>query len=399
MRKLYLLLPIILLLVSCGKETSLNEGAFFDPVKTDEELSALVGQNELKTFAENYVFIYSDVKIKQPTGMCWFNGKLHISDNVSMQVAALNPDGTLETAYLPGVNNPQAIATGSDENLYVVYGQMHVADGILVSIGIFDTDYNEVSPAIEAVIPCDPDKTRINSIAAVDDAVYLTLSVASDAESGKIYKFTSDGKVSDIGGNKSFGNLARIPGGFVFVNSDMPAVSQGGNQQSSLKGVSAIYKIAEDAVVDFITLPTHMSYEFTEEELEAWSDAVAEQTGSPPSEEDAGEWRKGIPIFATVGYGGICLAGDKIIVASKELPVLHCFDLDMNYLWTQKVYYEGHNFWDLEQRYRDGDMLFLHFYAYNLFMCEDPATGTLYILQRPLSDTNTFGILKGTPIV
>jgi hypothetical protein len=404
MKTLTLLLPLVLLLTSCGEAAPKNADAFFDPILTEEELEpmqdpAWEDPNSLKNFAEKYVFTYSELEIKQPSGMCWFAGRLHISDDNAMRVAALNPDGTLETLYLPDVMIPHAITTGDDGNLYVAHGWMNVGKGMQVSIGIFDTNYNEVSPTINAMIPCNPDRDRINSIAAVDDAVYLTLRGSTNEESGKIYKITSDGNVSDIGGNKSFGKLATMPGGFVFVNDDMPWIPQGGNQSKAQQGVSAIYKIAEDTVMGFAPLPTHMWYDFTEEKLTDWADAVTEQTEAPPSKEDIESWRTGIPVFGTTGYGGICISGDKILVASKELPVLHCFDLDLNYLWTQKIGYEGHSMWDLEQRYRNDEMDFIHFYALNMYICEDPNTGELYILQRPFSDTNTFGVLKGTPKV
>jgi hypothetical protein len=386
--KKVILLSLLFLLTACGEAAPKNVDAFFDPILTEEELAELYGQNELKNFAEKYVFTYSELEIKQPSGMCWFAGRLHISDDSAMRVAALNPDGTLEPFYLPDVKIPHAITTSDDGNLYVVHSKSLLSNGVQASLSVFDSNYNAVS-TISFVIPCDPDNGYYNSIVAIDGSVYLTLTYMGGDENGEIFKITMDGKVSDIGGNKSFGSLAPIPGGMVFVNGGFPDQQQ---------GVSAVYKIVEEAVTGMVTLPTDMVYSFSEEDLDAWKNAVIEKTGVSPSRSDWGKYQQGLPIFGPAGYGGICYTGDKILVTSKELPVLHCFDLDLNYLWTQKIGYEGHSMWDLEQRYRNDEMDSIHFYALNMYICEDPNTGELYILQRPFSDTNTFGVLKGTPI-
>jgi hypothetical protein len=398
MRKYCLTFSLLFLLSACGKTAgSSDQDAFFDPViQINNGLPAMEAEYDVLNFAEYYTFEYIDManEVAQPSDICWFNGALHIADDVNTRITVLNADNSITPLYLSAIRLPLAMAAGADGNLYVVQGGMPVSDGMQYSVSVFDKNY-DVTSEIAFKIPGNSETIRANDIAITENGeIYLTLSASENEQEGKIYKISPQGEVLEIAGNKSFGKLASVPGGFAFVNDGFPYVLNRDTMESSMEsGVSAIYKLSGGDGYISKLLPVNTVFPFTEEELGKWAQVFTELEGAPPNEEDWEIYKDGISVFAQIGYGGICFSDEKIIVVNQQLPVIYCFDLELNYLWTQKMEYDSYDYWDLEARYREykeGRYVLPTGYTE---MCADPSGG-IYVINRTSSG---YGIVKGTP--
>jgi hypothetical protein len=357
MRKLAILLQLLLMLTACGKTAAQkNADAFFDPLRTYDELNSMQEIYDPQTLSNRYTFTYTELKMSQPSGMCWFNGRLHLSDDRDMRVAALGKDGTLETVYLSDVRSPLALTSSADGSLYVGHGGNNSSRGKQYSLTVFDQGYNVIS-GTDFTINGDPDTIRPNSLAVTSSGVYLTLQSNINGEEGVIYKIEPDGKVSSVGGNNSFGNLSAIPDGFVFVNDRFTHIYNPDTRTSmSQPGLSAIYKFTGDTVTDSVAIPPNISF----------GDSAY--------------------LSANSGIGGISYYGEQILIADQFTKMILAFDQELNYLWAQQIAYDKQS----DTQTDAGSTLLCQFFTI------DPDTGNLYISGSD-SMSGKFGLVMGTP--
>lgn len=232
---------------------------------------------------------------------------------------------------------PFALTTDATGGLYVVLNGIWSKNSAGFEIAVFDKDLVYIK-TIPFAIKSNAEYVLPESLAVnPDGSFYLTLQAKEKDEDGKIYSISSDGKVSVVAGNKSFGYLLALPEGLFFVNSSFPyGFDKETGKPIHQFGLSALYKLPTDGVATHVILPPAMKGPLSEKELEKWVQIYTELNGEAPSSEEISNTRKdGSFLFMMNGSGGLFRLGDDIAVAFDGFNVMHVFSTELEYRYSQ----------------------------------------------------------------
>lgn len=396
MKRLSFLLLAVILLVSCSPASPSNMGtdelSFFNPIRTDEELNVMEGENALTNFAANYVF--EPVKVinefKSVGSTLWFDGQLLVADAVSGTIYILDKELNIidSITEIDGqMFSPHAFATDESGKLYVGAAGVTALNTKSFSIYVLDKDFN-----FEKKIPFDiKSKSEILFIQGIavnpSGGFYVTLEPSRGnlskeiIDDGRIYLVSDDGKVTVGPGDNSYGFLLSLKGSAYFVNSGFPFLyNKDKNSNEGQAGISTLYKINGSDVTARVILPVGMTGPLTDEEAEEFDKVYAElNDGEVPQNTK----EEGFYLTSTNGSGGLFRLGDDVALVLGYYA-MHVFSTDLEYKYSCYLYTSFAEFYKIAKfDPRAASPMIIN-------ACADD-DGNVYLITR----NSGFGIKKG----